>query len=848
MKKRALVCLLLISMVLQPMTSVLATEVETPTLSSEEKETEETLERPLDTMTQELLESEPTTEEEVNNAETPTETTDSIDEPEAPIDIEPPAPTPETLSAPRAVTTVPWGQTICTIEGIPNYYTGYTITVRAGSGTMTGVSSQAPWKTNEDYKTYTYKIIFDGNGGKIQLVGDQSYLFEGLHLRYTDFSDIDTSQVTNMSNMFNGSSGEECDLSSFDTSHVTNMSGMFKNCYSVRNPDLSHFDTRLVTDMSNMFNGCNRFLTDLDLSSFDTHAVTDMSNMFNDCKVLINLDLSSFDTSHVTNMSNMFNGCGRLTNPVLNIDTRAVTNMSGMFNGCSNLTNPDLSSFDTRHVTNMKMMFASCSKLSNLDISHFDTSHVTNMNMMFSGCSELSNLNVSHFDTRQVTIMSAMFVGCSKLKNLDLSSFDTRRVTVMNSLFVGCSGLTSLDISNFDTRAVTSMSGMFNGCSRLINLDLSHFDTRLVTNMSNMFASCRKLSSLDVSHFDTRQVTDMSYMFENCGSLKSLDLSSFIINITNYFFLKDMFRYNNDLKCLKLGSQTKVNFPMNPPQNNLYTGKWVTVGNGTEQFPQGTWSGNAGQLSQRSKTGVADTYVWEPRKYTINFHANGGSNVPNPIVDYIDKAIDLTNLATPTPPTPFYEFIGWSTVINNPSTIVSSLTIPTKNVTLYANWKLFTLELTTVPDCFVFSNEVTRNEYTSQIISLSESAYGAKADFQTKWRGILDWKLTVTMAEWCNPDDNTDTLTGVQMFMNNQFTRRNGSPAPSTIHSNQQVVLNAGETQTLVTTTTGNSADGMGSWQSTIDFDSVKLKIPRYGGREGSYYTSQLTWSLDDTI
>ena len=227
------------------------------------------------------------------------------------------------------------------------------------------------------------------------------------------------------------------------------------------------------------------------------------------------------------------------------------------------------------------------------------------MNMMFSGCSELSNLNVSHFDTRQVTIMSAMFVGCSKLKNLDLSSFDTRRVTVMNSLFVGCSGLTSLDISNFDTRARTSMSGMFNGCSRLINLDLSHFDTRLVTNMSNMFASCRKLSSLDVSHFDTRQVTDMSYMFENCGSLKSLDLSSFIINITNYFFLKDMFRYNNDLKCLKLGSQTKVNFPMNPPQNNLYTGKWVTVGNGTEQFPQGTWSGNAGQLSQRSKTGVA---------------------------------------------------------------------------------------------------------------------------------------------------------------------------------------------------------------------------------------------------
>ena len=637
MKKRALACLLLISIGLQPIASVLATEAETPIISSEEKETEITLERPLDTMTQELLESEPTSEE------TPTETTDSIDEPEAPIDIEPPAPTPETLSAPRAVTTVPWGQTICTIEGVANIDTGYTITVRAGSGTVAGTPNQAPWKTDEDYKTYTKKIIFDGSGGKIQLVGDQSYLFEGLRrIGYIDFSGVDTSQVTNM--------------------------------------------------------------------------------------------------------SGMFNGCGSLTNLVLNsFDTRAVTSMSGMFNECS--------------------------RLINLDVSHFDTSRVTNMSNMFKNCRNLSSLNVSHFDTRQVTNMSSMFFYCQSLTDIDVSSFSTGQITQSNK-----------------------MAQMFGYCTSLVRLDLSS----LVIS--------KNVSGLILAHTDS-------------------------------------------LKWLKLGSQTCLKTaPMNPPQNNLYTGKWVTVGNGTEQFPQGAWSGNAKQLSQRSLTGVADTYVWEPRKYTINFHANGGSNAPNPIVDYIDKAIDLTNLATPTPPTPFYEFIGWSTVINNPSTIVSSLTIPTNNVTLYANWGLLTTELTTVPDCFVFSNEVTRNEYTSQIISLSESAYGSKADFQTKWRGILDWKLTVTMAEWCNPDDATDTLTGVQMFMNNQFTRRNGSPAPSTVHSNQQVVLNAGETQTLVTTTTGNSADGMGSWQSTIDFDSVKLKIPRYGGREGSYYTSQLTWSLDDTI
>ena len=37
-------------------------------------------------------------------------------------------------------------------------------------------TDQAPWKTNENYKVHTKKIIFDGSGGKIQLVGDQSNL------------------------------------------------------------------------------------------------------------------------------------------------------------------------------------------------------------------------------------------------------------------------------------------------------------------------------------------------------------------------------------------------------------------------------------------------------------------------------------------------------------------------------------------------------------------------------------------------------------------------------------------------------------------------------------------------
>lgn len=582
MKKRALACLLLINIGLQPIASVLATEEEIPTVSSEKKATEETLERPFDTMTQELLESESTSEEEI-----PTETTDSIDEPKAPIDIEQLAPTLETLSAPRAVTTVPWGQTICTIEGDEN--TGYTITVRAGSGNMAGATEYSPWYQTK-YKDKTRKIIFDECDGKIQLVGEKKSLFEGMiNLNEIDFSGVDTSQVTNMENMF-----------------------------------------------------------------------------------------------------------------------------------------------------------SYCLSLEKLDLSYFNTSNVTSMQSMFNLCEKLNTLNLTTFDTSKVTNMSWMFHDCNSLKKLDLSSFDTRQAINMN-----------------------------------------------------------------------------------------------------YIFFK-----SSNIQYLKLGSQTQLPTNCNlrdKALNESYTGKWTTVGNGTVEKPKGDWSGTVAELCARSQTGVADTYVWEPKFYTITFDVNGGANAPETIKAYKDDVIDLKLIAPPTPTSHIYKFIGWTTVKNNDATMVDFIKINNQNIKLYASWEQL-LKLTAIPDNFYFRNNVIRNEYTSQIVTLNTQTDLSKLPFKIKWRGDHNWKLTVTMAEWRNPDDNTDTLTGVQMYMNNQLTYQDGSPAPSTIHSNQHVVLNAGETQTLVTTTAGNSTDGTGNWQNTIDFDSVKLKIPRYGGREGSYYTSQLTWSLDDTI
>ena len=220
----------------------------------------------------------------------------------------------------------------------------------------------------------------------------------------------------------------------------------FYECKNLTDADFTNLDTSAVTNMDRMFYECSA-LTSLDLSSFNTSAVTNMKNMFCYCSSLTSLNVSSFDTSAVTSMYSMFFKCSSLTSlDVSSFDTSAVTNMNSMFNSCSALTNLDLSSFNTSAVTSMENMFSICSSLTSLDLSSFDTSAVTSMFRMFEGCSALTSLDLSSFDTSAVTSMYSMFNNCSALTSLDLSSFDTSAVTSMNYMFKQCIALETLTL------------------------------------------------------------------------------------------------------------------------------------------------------------------------------------------------------------------------------------------------------------------------------------------------------------------------------------------------------------------------------------------------------------------
>ncbi|EPD1732566.1 immunoglobulin-like domain-containing protein [Enterococcus hirae] len=184
-----------------------------------------------------------------------------------------------------------------------------TLTIEAGE--LSGFV-ESPWSENKKVDaTAIKKIVLSG---KVVAPENSFLLFSGNTsadkptnvTEIEGLSQLDTSNVTDMSKMFKGmSSITSLDVSGFDTSKVTNMQHMFSGMSSVTSLDVSGFDTSNVTDMVNMFRGMSS-VTSLDVSGFDTSNVTTMENMFYNISSVTSLDLSVFDTSNVTTMQDMF--------------------------------------------------------------------------------------------------------------------------------------------------------------------------------------------------------------------------------------------------------------------------------------------------------------------------------------------------------------------------------------------------------------------------------------------------------------------------------------------------------------------------------------------------------------
>lgn len=110
------------------------------------------------------------------------------------------------------------------------------------------------------------------------------------------------------------------EVSDLNTSNVTDMSNYFSKCVSLSSLNesipipmgIKYWDTRKVESFDNMFFRCNSLLT-LDLRHWNTQKVTHMSFMFAECTKLSNLNLEGWDTRSVNVMVEMFTNCKNMS-------------------------------------------------------------------------------------------------------------------------------------------------------------------------------------------------------------------------------------------------------------------------------------------------------------------------------------------------------------------------------------------------------------------------------------------------------------------------------------------------------------------------------------------------------
>ena len=303
---------------------------------------------------------------------------------------------------------------------VPSGYTATTTSLNftISSDSVTGqnftITTTVPPISPSDLKTLI------ANGSDVTNVNtsniiDMSSLFQGNTTFNQDISNWDVSKVTNMLNMFSGATKFNQNIGNWNVSSVTNMSYMFRGATSF-NQDLNNWTTTNVTNMSNMFFEATKF--NQNIGNWNVSSVTDMSSMFRDAKSF-NQDLNNWTTTNVTNMSNMFYGDTTFNGNISNWNVSKVTDMSNMFRDATSF-NQDLNNWTTTNVTNMSQMFNKATNF-NGNISSWDVGKVTDMNYMFLYATSF-NQNLSSWITTNVIDMRGMFFNATSF-NQNLSSW-----------------------------------------------------------------------------------------------------------------------------------------------------------------------------------------------------------------------------------------------------------------------------------------------------------------------------------------------------------------------------------------------------------------------------------------
>ena len=130
---------------------------------------------------------------------------------------------------------------------------------------------------------------------------------------FIDLTDIDVSELDDLSYIFYRLNIEVVDISGWDTSNVKFMKGIFSNCTKLKKIiGIENLDVSKLENANFMFYQCEK-LVELDLTNWNPMLLQRASYMFYNCSNLkIIKNIENWQLPNIKDVRSMFSGCTKL--------------------------------------------------------------------------------------------------------------------------------------------------------------------------------------------------------------------------------------------------------------------------------------------------------------------------------------------------------------------------------------------------------------------------------------------------------------------------------------------------------------------------------------------------------
>ena len=153
---------------------------------------------------------------------------------------------------------------------------------------------------------------------QLQLIIEERY---NNNKSFVDLTNLDISELDDLSYIFYGLNMEVVDISGWDTSNVITMACMFNRCKKLKKIiGIENLDVSKLEDANSMFYMCEN-LVELDLTNWNPKLLQKTRYMFDDCSNLkIIKNIENWQLPNIKDVSYMFYYCAKLDVDLSNWD------------------------------------------------------------------------------------------------------------------------------------------------------------------------------------------------------------------------------------------------------------------------------------------------------------------------------------------------------------------------------------------------------------------------------------------------------------------------------------------------------------------------------------------------